>query len=402
MAFVILLWAIWKELFFMFITKQQDFEDFIDRANKCDVVAIDTEFLRDKTYWAKLCLLQMAIDTEYVLVDPFEVNILSLTKLFENKNLVKLFHSPRQDIEILLYKTKVLPEPIFDTQVAAAFLGHHSQIGYGNLVQAELGIQLKKGDTYSDWSIRPLSKSQLDYAKDDVTYLLELYKKMKAELEEQGRLDWAIEDTNEKYASKDVYEPDIYDRYTHLKRASSLKPYQLGCARELAAWRENEAMRRNIPRRWVLSDEFIVELSRMQPKKIDDIFRMRGAKGSIAVSDARKIIECINKAKKYSADDLENLKWNNAKAHSDVKNEGADLETDLMSAIVKLRAKENNIAPQTLSSNSDLNKIARGTRSGIATLSGWRKKIVGDELLDLIDGKLSLSIDNDKLKVSKL
>lgn len=173
----------------MLITKQQDFENFLEQANKSSVVAIDTEFLRDKTYWPKLCLLQMATKDTHVLIDPFKLDIKPLKKLLQNKEVVKLFHSPRQDIEILINEAGVIPEPIFDTQIAAGFLGHSSQIGYGNLVSAELGIKLKKGDTYTDWSLRPLSKSQLDYAKDDVVYLVELYFKMIKELKKLGRYE---------------------------------------------------------------------------------------------------------------------------------------------------------------------------------------------------------------------
>lgn len=134
----------------MYITSQQEFENFLKEANKQEVVAIDTEFLREKTYWPRLCLLQMAINGQIVLVDPFEVDIKPIKNLLLNNNVVKLFHSPRQDIEILLHEVGVMPEPVFDTQIAAGFLGHHSQIGYANLVSAELGIKLKKGDTYTD------------------------------------------------------------------------------------------------------------------------------------------------------------------------------------------------------------------------------------------------------------
>lgn len=233
----------------MLITKQQDFENFLIDANNSKVVAIDTEFLRDKTYWPKLCLLQMATDDKFVLVDPFKVDIKSLKKLFQNNNVVKLFHSPRQDIEILLNEVGVMPDPIFDTQIAAGFLGHSSQIGYGNLVSAVLGTKLKKGDTYTDWSLRPLSNSQLDYAKDDVVYLIELYHKMLKELKELNRLDWVLEDINEKYSDKKVYEVLPEERYLHLKRASTLTGRQLACARELASWREKIAIKRNIPRK---------------------------------------------------------------------------------------------------------------------------------------------------------
>lgn len=196
-----------------YITKQEDFEDFLKRANKSGAVAIDTEFLRDKTYWPKLCLLQMAIDGECVLVDPFEVDLNATKRLFTNKNVVKVFHSPRQDIEIIFNLIGVLPNPIFDTQIAAGFLGHNVQIGYGKLVSAELGIKLKKSATYTDWCLRPLSEVQLTYASDDVTYLLKLYYQMYDKLKNLDRLKWVNEDAKEKYLDEEIYKVKAEDRF---------------------------------------------------------------------------------------------------------------------------------------------------------------------------------------------
>lgn len=387
----------------MYVTNQQDFEDFINLACTRDVVAIDTEFLRDKTYWPKLCLLQMAVDDSYVLVDPFEVDIKSIQKLLENKDVIKLFHSPRQDIEVLLHEAKVMPDPIFDTQIAASFLGHNVQIGYGNLVQSELGVKLKKGDTYTDWSLRPLRESQLSYAKDDVVYLIQLYRKMVKELKKINRLDWVYEDINVKYSDRKFYEVNFEDRFWHLKRVSTLNKFQLAIAKELASWREKAAVKRNVPRRWVISDEQLIEICKQQPKKVDDLLSMRGAKGNLSTEDARSILRAVKKGLNVKEEDLETLKINQKnRCHinccSDIE---IDSEIDMMCAIIRHRAKEHNIAPQALSSNSDLGKIARGVRSGIATLSGWRKKIIGDELIDLMDGKIQLSIIDGKINIER-
>lgn len=171
----------------MYIDNQQDFESFLEFVSNHDAVAIDTEFIRESTYWPKLCLLQMCCGDKYAIIDPFEVDILSIKPILENKDIVKVFHAPRQDIEILHHKTKIIPEPIFDTQTAASFLGHTIQIGYGNLVHSELGVRLNKSDSYTDWSVRPLSKSQIKYAKEDVTYLIKLYYKMRRKLKSQHR-----------------------------------------------------------------------------------------------------------------------------------------------------------------------------------------------------------------------
>lgn len=388
----------------MYISKQQDFEDFLKLAKKQDVVAIDTEFLREKTYWPKLCLLQLAIKDKTVLVDPFEVDIMPISSLLLCDKVVKLFHSPRQDIEILFNETGVIPNNIFDTQIAAGFLGHNSQIGYANLVAAEMGIKLNKNDTYSDWSVRPLAKSQLEYAKNDVKYLLEIYYIMKDKLLSLKRYDWACEDIAQKYLDPKIYEVNPDERFWHLKHVSSLKKWQLACAKELASWRESCSIKKNIPRKWVISDEQIILICRKQPKNIDELFSMRGIKSSINIQEAREIIGAIKKGCAYKESDLPNIKECQKNSYKNDKCvcEEIEAEIDLMCAIIRHRAKEYNISPHTLSSNSDLSKIARGIKSGIPTLSGWRKKIVGNELLSLMDGKIELSISDGSLNIKEI
>lgn len=346
----------------------------------------------------------MAIDDECVLVDPFEVDIRPINKLLLNSNVVKVFHSPRQDLEIIFHQIGQLPNPVFDTQIAAGFLGHNVQIGYGNLVASELGTKLKKSATYTDWSLRPLSDIQLSYASDDVTYLLQLYYTMHEKLKELNRIKWVDEDIKEKYLDVEIYKINPEDRFWHLKRVSSLKKYQLACAKELALWRENIAIKRDKPRRWIISDEQIIEICKQQPKKIEDLFIMRGAKASLAIQDARSILDCLKKGNSYKEKDLPTLKDKNKYCSNNNMcccNYDIEADADLMCAIVRKKAHEYNMAPQTLTSNADLAKIANGVRSGISTLSGWRKKIVGNDLLDLMDGKITLKINDGVVEVER-
>ena len=242
----------------MYIANQEDFAAFAERAARSSVLAIDTEFLREKTYYAKLCLIQLATDDETAIVDPFAVDDLGiLAPLLLNENVVKLFHAGSQDLEILLREVGVLPKPIFDTQTAAALLGHTQQIGYAALVHAECGVTLKKIDSFTDWSRRPLSDSQLDYAADDVVYLPRMYERMRAELERRGRLAWLARDF-EDMSDPAKYAADERGRYRRLKRVSQLSRRQLSAAREVAAWRELEAQRRDVPRKWVITDDLLV------------------------------------------------------------------------------------------------------------------------------------------------
>ena len=379
-----------------YISNQEEFEAFIDRARSSSVLAIDTEFLREKTYYAKLCLLQMATDTEVVIVDPFSVkNIKCLSVLFDNDSIVKLFHAGGQDLEILYREVGVLPKPIFDTQVAAALLGHTLQIGYAALVHSVCGVALKKTDSFTDWSQRPLSDSQITYAADDVIYLPEMYASMRSRLEEKGRLAWLDNDFAE-LTDPSNYQEDPRLRYKRLKRVASLSRRQLSAARELAAWRELEARRRNIPRKWVLTDEQIVEACKRDARSIDELFMVRGMKDRLSTRDARMVVKLI-----CTGMDLPAEEW--PEYDRSTKNEpNVDAELDLMTSLVRLRAKENDIAMQTLASHNDLCNLARGHYDDVDVMRGWRRAIVGEELQDLLDGKIRLSLMGGTLVVERV
>ncbi|WP_231847546.1 ribonuclease D, partial [Gordonibacter pamelaeae] len=330
---------------YMYIATQENLAAFVERARSSSVLAIDTEFLREKTYYAKLCLLQMATDDEVVIVDPFEMDDLSvLAPLLTDERIVKLFHAAGQDLEIILREVGVLPRPVFDTQIAAALLGHTQQIGYAALVHAECGVSLKKIDSFTDWSRRPLSASQRDYAADDVVYLPRLYAGMRAALEEKGRLHWLDHDFEE-LSDPARYEANERERFRRLKRVSQLSRRQLSAAREVAAWRELEAQRRDVPRKWVVTDEQIVEACKREARTIDELFMVRGLSDRLSTKDARAVVSLISSALSAPPDTWPELD-RCGKSEPNV-----DAELDLMSALVRLRAKENGIAFPTLASH---------------------------------------------------
>ena len=380
---------------YMYIATQENLAAFVERARSSSVLAIDTEFLREKTYYAKLCLLQMATDDEVVIVDPFEMDDLSvLAPLLTDERIVKLFHAAGQDLEIILREVGVLPRPVFDTQIAAALLGHTQQIGYAALVHAECGVSLKKIDSFTDWSRRPLSASQRDYAADDVVYLPRLYAGMRAALEEKGRLHWLDHDFEE-LSDPARHEANERERFRRLKRVSQLSRRQLSAAREVAAWRELEAQRRDVPRKWVVTDEQIVEACKREARTIDELFMVRGLSDRLSTKDARAVVSLISSALSAPPDT-----WPEPDRCG--KNEpNVDAELDLMCALVRLRAKQNGVAFPTLASHDDLSRVARGYREGVDLLRGWRRTLVGEELLELLEGKLSLSIDGTDLKVER-
>ncbi len=380
----------------MYIANQEDLEAFANRAMRSSVLAIDTEFLREKTYYAKLCLLQLATDDETAIVDPFEVDDLRvLAPLLENESVVKLFHAGGQDLEILLREVGTLPRPLFDTQVAAALLGHTQQIGYAALVHAECGVTLKKIDSFTDWSRRPLSESQLEYAADDVAYLPRMYERMRAQLVELGRLAWLDRDF-EDLADPKRYATNERERYRRLKRVSQLSRRQLAAAREVAAWRELEAQRRDVPRKWVVTDEQIVEACKREARTIDELFMVRGMSDRLSTKDARCVVALMSSALDAPPD-----AWPEPDRCG--KNEpNVDAELDLMCALVRLRAKQNGVAFPTLASHDDLARVARGYREGVDVLRGWRRSLVGEELLRLLEGKIALSLSDGEVKVTEV
>ena len=376
-----------------YIASQENLEAFVRRAASSSVLAIDTEFLREKTYYANLCLIQLATDAEVAVVDPFAIEDMKvLAPLLTDSSIVKLFHAGGQDLEILYRELGVLPAPLFDTQVAATLLGHTQQIGYGPLVHSLCGVNLKKSDSFTDWSRRPLSTSQLEYAADDVIYLPKMYRIMVEKLEAKGRLHWL---DNDFAAMSDPahYESDPFERYKRLKRVSQLSRRQLSAAREVAAWRELEAQRRDLPRKWVVTDEQIVEACKREPRSIDDLFMVRGLSDRLSTKDARTVVSLIASALDASPDT-----WPEPDRCG--KNEpNVDAELDLMCALVRLRAKQNGVAFPTLASHDDLARVARGYREGVDLLRGWRRALVGEELLELLEGRLALSIDGSELRV---
>lgn len=379
----------------MYIADQPSFEAFVERALGSAVLAIDTEFLREKTYYPKLCLIQLATDDEVAIIDPFAVGDLSpLSTLFEDERVVKLLHAGAQDLEIFWQETGVLPRPVFDTQAAAALLGHVQQIGYGALVASVCGVSLKKIDSLTDWSRRPLSDSQLDYAADDVVYLPELYRRMRRELEAKGRLGW-LDDEFAEMSDPSRFADDSRTRFRRLKRCSQLGRRQLSAAREVAAWREQRAIDRNVPRRWVMTDEQVVEACRREARTVSELFAVRGVRDRLATRDAREVARLIAAGLDAPEDTWPELD------HGGKSEPNVDVQIDLMNALVRLRARQNDVAAPTLASHDDLAKVARGYRDGIGVMRGWRRAIVGDELVDLVEGRIALSLSGDGLVVER-
>ena len=378
----------------MYITDRKQLKEFADRAKRSAVLAVDTEFLREKTYWPRLCLIQLATEEESVVVDPFRVKDLSdLAELFVDERIVKLFHAAGQDMELIVHEMGVVPKPVFDTQIAASLLGDMLQIGYGSLVLNECNVKLKKADSFTDWSRRPLTDSQIQYALDDVIYLPRIYRSMKERLEKLGRLSWLDRDLEE-LSDPERYKVDPYERFKRLKRVNQLTPQQLSAAREVAAWRETQAMKRNIPRKWVVTDEQIVEICKREPRTLDELFMVRGVSNTLKTDDARRVLAACKQGLDAPEDAWPELN----KSYKSEPN--VDPQVDLLYSLVKVRAKEAGVAFGVLASHADLAKLVRGHYEEVDILKGWRRHLVGEELLALMRGEILLGIEDGVLKVT--
>ena len=377
----------------MLIDDDSQLKAFVKRCCTSPYMAIDTEFLREKTYYARLCLIQVAIEGEVAIIDPFAIkDIALLNDALTSSDVVKIFHASSQDIEILYHETGVVLRPVFDTQVAAALLGKSQQASYSSLVSSYCSVNLPKKDSFTDWSQRPLKDSQIRYAADDVVYLPQIYYDMVEVLNEKNRLHW-LDEAFEEISSPEKYEIKPEERYRKLRRVNQLNAQQMAAAREFAAWRELKAQKINVPRKWIVSDEQIVEACRREARTIDELFMVRGMRESLRAEDARQAVACIKKGLSCPKEQLPQV-------HEKPKNEhNVDIVVDLMNAVVHLRARENHIAPQTLAPQAELMKLARGHDDECELLKGWRYKVIGKELKELLKGKFSLRIADGNLEI---
>jgi len=363
---------------------------------KAPAVAVDTEFMRERTYFARLCLIQLGTDDEQAIVDPLAFEDLSpLCDLLADPTVVKVFHAGSQDLEIF-YRLcgGVATAPVFDTQIAATLAGFPTQVGYGALVKEVLGVALDKGDTYTDWSRRPLTDTQVEYALNDVRYLPEIHRRLSEELKREGRLAWLEADFS-RLEDAATYEACPEEQWRRVKRISSLNRRQLALAREVAAWREIEAQRRDVPKRWILGDESIVEIARRGPATAAEVSAIRGVADKAGKGAQRGIAEAVVRGLAVPESELPSL-TKRRRVQGDV-----DGAVDLMVAVVRIRAREHGVAMPLLASRDDLERLAGGEREASPLLEGWRRKMVGEELVRLLDGEISLRLAETSIVIEE-
>ncbi|PCG16228.1 MULTISPECIES: ribonuclease D [Sphingomonas] len=380
------------------ITDSATLANLCARLSDAPFVTVDTEFMRESTYYPELCLIQIADTEEAAAIDPMAPGLdLSplLALLTDNEDVLKVFHAGGQDIEIIYNLTGKTPHPLFDTQVAAMALGQGEQIGYSNLVDSWLGIQVDKGARFTDWARRPLDARQIEYAIGDVTHLSAIFPKMLERLKKTGRGAW-LDQEMERLADPANYanDPDLAWKRV---RVASRKADVLGRLKAIARWRELEAQAKDLPRGRIVKDETIADLAGHPPRKQADLAKVRGLSQTWASNDiGARLIAAIEGARPLSDDELP--------PRDDRKpglgREGA-LVADLLKLLLKIRARDIDVAPRLLARGEELEALAAGQRKGLQILEGWRYDQFGHDALELVEGRLGFAVQGGKLKMTR-
>ena len=380
------------------ITTQAELETAIAALEKSDFVTVDTEFIRETTFWPILCLIQMAAPGVTALVDPLapDLDLAPFFRLMGNEKVTKVFHAARQDIEIIVHLGDLVPHPVFDTQVAAMVCGFGDSVSYDQIVQKITGTRLDKSSRFTDWRHRPLSDKQLDYALADVTHLIDVYKHLAAQLEREDRAHWL----NEEMAvltARDTYDPRPEDAWKRLKMRLR-KPQELAVLQAVAAWREREARERDVPRGRVLKDDAIYEIAQQQPRDAAALARLRTTpKGWERSSSAAGLLGTVNAALAIPKEEMPKL------PKTFQPPEGTSAAAELLKVLLRIVAEKQGVAAKVLASSDDIDRIAaEGEEADVPALQGWRRAVFGEAALRLVRGEMGIKFDKRRIAVFDL
>ena len=380
------------------ITDSESLLRLCERLAKSDFVAVDTEFMRENTYWPDLCLVQIGNLEEAAAIDP-KADDIDLTPLLNllvnNEDVLKVFHAGGQDLEIIFNLTGGTPHPLFDTQIAAMALGLGEQVGYSNLVESLIGKSLDKGARFTDWARRPLDKRQIDYAIGDVTHLATLFPKMLQRLRKTGRGAW-LDQEMERLADPSNYANDPAQAWKRV-RIPSRKPEVLGRLKAIAAWREIEARSKNLPRGRIMKDETLADVAMHPPSSQEKLAQVRGLSPSWRSNDiGARLMEALANADPLPPSEMPPRE---DKAPG-LGKEGA-LIADLLKLLLKIRARESNVAPRLIARSDELEHLAAGRREGLQILEGWRFEEFGRDAVDLVEGRLAFAVRGGKMVMTR-
>ena len=382
----------------MLITDTPALTTFCEAIDAAPFITVDTEFMRESTYYPELCLIQVATPELSAAIDPLAPGIdlkPLLDLLVEREDMLKVFHAGGQDVEIIFNLTGKTPHPIFDTQIGAMALAQAEQLGYSNLVESWLGLVLDKGARFTDWSRRPLDKRQIDYAIADVTHLAVIFPRMLDKLRQTGRGEW-LDEEMEKLADPAHYDLDPDDAWQRVK-IQSRKPEVLGRLRAIAAWREREARSKNLPRGRIAKDETLAEIAAHPPRHQDELGKIRGLSASWRNNDiGARLIAAIEKAEPMPREAMPP----SAPRAPGLGKDGA-LVADLLKLLLKIRAREMNVASRLIARSDELDALAAGVRTDLAILTGWRAEVFGRDALELVEGRLGFTVTKGRLTMTR-
>ena len=373
------------------ITKQAEFEAAVAALRKSDFVTVDTEFIRETTFWPELCLIQMASPDATALVDPLspDIDLKPFFELMADERILKVFHAARQDIEIVFHLGGLIPHPVFDTQVAAMVCGFGESVSYEQIVQKVSGARIDKSSRFTDWTRRPLSKAQIEYAVSDVTHLRDVYRKLKADLEKRNRIEWMSEEMDV-LTSPETYRMDPDNAWQRL-RSRVRKPKELAVLMEIAAWREREAKARDIPRGRVLKDEVVADIAIQAPTTIERLSSLRSLPKGFERS--RWGLEIPDLVKRGLGRDPKTLPA--IERTKPLQNGTAIVE--LLKVLLRMTAEKHAVAAKVIATVDDLERIAADDRADVPALKGWRRELFGEKALALKSGKLALAIEKGRV-----
>jgi ribonuclease D len=376
---------------FVLIETDSALHDFLHQIDAATRIMLDTEFIREKTYYPKACLIQVAGDEQIACIDPLALQDLEpLWEFLADTKRTKVFHAGRQDMEIIYQASGRLPGPVFDTQVAAALCGYGDQVGYANLVREVLGVDLDKSMTRADWSARPLPQDALTYAADDVRYLAAVDTHLRERFEQLKRTHW-LEPEMAALTDPVTYDANPAEAWRRIRGARRLKPAQVAVLQALAAWRETEAMQRNRPRKWILKDDALVFMAQRPPSSIAAISSVRGIEERDVERHGEAILKAIESANDAAPPD-------NLPVDKERLTPAQEAQVDLLMAVLRHAAAEAELSPASIGTRKDLERLLRGEMK-LDILSGWRRAAVGDQLLAVLAGKQAVRCEGDRIVV---
>lgn len=375
------------------ITKTSDLIAFCNSVKGIPFVTVDTEFMRENTYYPILCLVQVAGPDDAVAIDALspDIDLSPLFDLMEAPETLKVFHAARQDLEIFFHLTGKVPAPLFDTQVAAMVCGFGDQVGYENLIAKLTRARIDKSSRFTDWSRRPLSEKQINYALSDVTHLRDAYRKLSAQLEKNHRESWLASEM------KILTSPSTYEAHPELAhrriKSRNPKPRVAALLKELAAWREREAQRRDLPRNRILRDDALLEIAHHAPKTPDDLARTRGLGERMAKGpQGQEILKAVQRGL-----DVPDAELPKAEKRPDMP-QGIGPVADLLKVFLKMICEEHGVAQKLIASASDIDQIAAfGADAQVPAMEDWRFELFGEAALKLRSGEMGLAIKNKKV-----